>query len=82
MSFIVLEGAGGAAARLGRLIVPDRKPVDTPNFIDTASRGAIPHLTIDVLTKHTEVNGAYMALEDCESTHPTAYTDSLLTNQS
>lgn len=67
MAFTVLKAANGAAARLGKFAIPGRNTFDTPNFVDTASRGAIPHLTVDVLTKHTGVNGVYMALEDCRS---------------
>jgi queuine tRNA-ribosyltransferase accessory subunit len=71
MVFRTLQAANGAAARLGKLNLPQGIPVETPNFIDIASRGAIPHLTIDVMSKHTDVHGAYMALEDCKSSPQT-----------
>ncbi|KAJ1329774.1 queuine tRNA-ribosyltransferase accessory subunit [Microdochium nivale] len=58
---------GAAAARLGRLAFPrqrQRLPIDTPNFIAITSRGSVPHMTPDVVTRHTQLRGAYMALED------------------
>ncbi|KAH6658438.1 tRNA-guanine transglycosylase family protein [Truncatella angustata] len=64
MAFKILKAANGAGARLGTLTLPHRKQIKTPNFVDISSRGAIPHLTIDVLNKYTNVHGAYMALED------------------
>jgi queuine tRNA-ribosyltransferase accessory subunit len=52
-------------ARLGELALPGRKPIQTPNFIGVASRGVIPHLTPDNLTRYSSVGSVYMALEDC-----------------
>jgi queuine tRNA-ribosyltransferase accessory subunit len=68
MIFRLLKGtsADGAAARLGRLALPQRRPVETPNFLDITSRGSIPHLTPDVVGKHVRSHGAYYALEDCK----------------
>ncbi|OTB18155.1 hypothetical protein K445DRAFT_347192 [Daldinia sp. EC12] len=54
----------GGMPRAGRLSLPKRKPIDTPNYIGLSSRGAIPHMTPDVISKHVELNGSYMALED------------------
>lgn len=67
MLFKVLQAsvAEGAAARVGRLAIPKRVPVDTPNYFALTSRGVVPHLTPDVLSKHTRLGGMYMALEDC-----------------
>ncbi|QUC18882.1 uncharacterized protein UV8b_03123 [Ustilaginoidea virens] len=56
--------ADGCAARLGRLSMPGRRPIDTPNYTAVTSRGAVPHLTPDNVSKHTGVGSAYMALED------------------
>jgi hypothetical protein len=53
-------------ARAGKLTLKGRKGLDTPNFLGICSRGAIPHVTPDVLSEHTEVKGVHMALEDCE----------------
>lgn len=68
MGFEILKGAvkNGAAARLGRLAFAGRLPMDTPNYIGITSRGALPHLTPDTVSKHLPATGAYMALEDCE----------------
>ncbi|KAH9904962.1 tRNA-guanine transglycosylase [Xylariomycetidae sp. FL2044] len=52
------------AARTGRLRLPKRKPIDTPNYIGITSRGAIPHMTPDVVTKHSDLGGVHLALED------------------
>ncbi|KAG5987400.1 hypothetical protein E4U43_005085, partial [Claviceps pusilla] len=56
--------AAGCVARLGRLSIPGRRPIDTPNYTAITSRGVIPHLTPDNVTKHTNLTSAYMALED------------------
>lgn len=56
--------ADGCIARLGRLSIPGRRQIDTPNYTAITSRGAIPHLTPDNVTKHTNFTSAYMALED------------------
>lgn len=58
--------ADGCAARLGRLSIPGRKTIETPNYTAVTSRGAIPHLTPDNVTRHTNLGAAYMALEDCK----------------
>ncbi|KKF93938.1 Queuine tRNA-ribosyltransferase-like protein [Ceratocystis platani] len=59
-------GTAGAsqAARLGRLSLPGRPAMETPTFFAVASRGTVPHVTQDNLIKHTQVQGAFMALED------------------
>lgn len=60
------------AARVGRLAFHRQRarlPIDTPNFIAITSRGSVPHMTPDVVTRHTQLGGAYMALEDCELYH-------------
>jgi hypothetical protein len=57
-------------ARTGKLTLKGRKGFDTPNFLGICSRGAIPHITPDVLSEHTEVEGVHMALEDCEFEPP------------
>lgn len=67
MRFEILKGAlkDGVAARVGRLAFAGRQPIETPNFIATTSRGAVPHITPDNVNKHLQTAGAYMALEDC-----------------
>ncbi|KAL2197302.1 tRNA-guanine(15) transglycosylase-like protein [Corynascus similis CBS 632.67] len=66
MRFEILKGAlkDGVAARVGRLAFAGRQPIETPNFIATTSRGAVPHITPDNVNKHLQTAGAYMALED------------------
>ncbi|OLN84873.1 Queuine tRNA-ribosyltransferase-like protein [Colletotrichum chlorophyti] len=56
--------AGSSVARLGRLSLSKRKPMETPNYIAVASRGVLPHVTPDNLAKHANFGAAYMALED------------------
>ena len=56
----------GTEARLGRLHFRNRTPIDTPNYIGISSRGAVPHLTQDMMRDHTSIKGLYAALEDCE----------------
>jgi queuine tRNA-ribosyltransferase len=51
--------------RLGKLVVSDRKDLETPNFFAIGSRGVVPHMTPDVIATHTNFGGVYMALEDC-----------------
>ncbi|KAA8894680.1 tRNA-guanine(15) transglycosylase-like protein [Sphaerosporella brunnea] len=38
--------------------------MDTPTFIAPSSRGVVPHLSMDNLRDHTDISGAYVALED------------------
>jgi queuine tRNA-ribosyltransferase len=53
--------------RLGRLRVEGRNELDTPNFLALTSRGAVPHMTPDVVAGSTDIGGVHMALEDCKS---------------
>lgn len=55
----------GCAPRLGRLALPGRSAIDTPNYTSFTSRGVVPHLTPDVVSQYTTLPSAYMALEDC-----------------
>jgi queuine tRNA-ribosyltransferase len=64
---ITSAAADGSAARLGKLALPGRKAIETPNFIAATSRGSLPHLTPDNFKRHTTVSGVYMALEECET---------------
>ena len=66
--FELLKPAVGEAgvARLGRLaFAGGRRTMQTPNYLAVASRGVIPHLTPDNVTKHTTFDAAYLAIEDC-----------------
>lgn len=68
MRFDILKAipGNGAAARLGRLALPQRQAIDTPNFFAVTSRGVVPHLTPDTIAKYGSFPGVYMAMEDCE----------------
>ncbi|KAH7371842.1 putative Queuine tRNA-ribosyltransferase-like protein [Cadophora sp. MPI-SDFR-AT-0126] len=50
--------------RLGRLSLPRRRDVLTPDFFAIGSRGVVPHITSDVISAHTQFGGVHMALED------------------
>ncbi|KAI9744206.1 MAG: hypothetical protein M1818_002358 [Claussenomyces sp. TS43310] len=60
-----------SSARLGRLKMSGRKSLETPNFLALSSRGVVPHITPDVMIKHTKFDGVYMALEDFIERAPT-----------
>ncbi|KND93828.1 Queuine tRNA-ribosyltransferase-like protein [Tolypocladium ophioglossoides CBS 100239] len=64
--FEILSSAAtdGCAARLGRLAFAGRRAIETPSYTAVTSRGAVPHITPDNLSKHTSVETAYMAFED------------------
>jgi hypothetical protein len=68
--FFTIDASNGVTtdsnARTGVFNLRGRRGLETPNFLGICSRGAIPHITSDVLLEHTKVGGVYMALEDCE----------------
>jgi queuine tRNA-ribosyltransferase subunit QTRTD1 len=64
MAFFTFQRAALTLARIGRIEIPGRTPIITPNFIPITSRGVVPHLTPDNFTSATV--GVYTALEDCE----------------
>lgn len=51
--------------RLGRVTVEGRKPISTPHYVPLTSRGAVSHLTQDVVRDHTSISSLYVGLEDC-----------------
>ncbi|KAF4555223.1 Queuine tRNA-ribosyltransferase accessory subunit 2-like protein [Elsinoe fawcettii] len=59
------------AARVGRLVLPRRSPLPTPNYIANTSRGAVPHVTPDVLVDSATIDTVYLALEDFIERAPT-----------
>ena len=66
LSFVLRQGeVATTGLRVGQLIVPGRPAIATPNFIASTSRGVIPHVTQDVLSKLTRVPAVYLGLEDC-----------------
>lgn len=66
LSFVLRQGEfAKAGLRLGQLIVQGRPAIPTPAFIAPTSRGVIPHVTQDILSKLTRVPALYIGLEDC-----------------
>lgn len=52
--------------RIGRLIFQGRDPIDTPHYVAISSRGAVPHLSQDMMRENTSIRALYTAVEDCE----------------
>lgn len=52
-------------ARVGKLELPGRQPIQTPNFLANTSRGVIPHISPDVIDPQAPVAGVFTAIEDC-----------------
>jgi queuine tRNA-ribosyltransferase subunit QTRTD1 len=52
------------APRVGKLVIPGRKNILTPHFVTTTSRGAVPHLSQDVIRDHTSIGSLHFSLED------------------
>jgi len=67
MFSIVQATTTGIGARLGRLVLPGCKVIDTPHYLASTSRGVVPHITPDNFVRFTPINGVYVALEDCKS---------------
>jgi len=57
------------AARLGRVSLPGRKSLETPNFLALTSRGVVPHISPDVVGEQTDFCGIFTAIEDCRLPH-------------
>ncbi|KAI9822622.1 MAG: hypothetical protein M1827_000341 [Pycnora praestabilis] len=57
-------GVDGMYPRLGRLAFPRRTTVETPHYLAITSRGAVPHISPDMMKAHTNIKGVYIALED------------------
>lgn len=66
MDFVLLKTTGALAPRLGRLSLAGRKSIATPGFIGNTSRGVIPHISPDTYRKSIDLNGVYIAIEDCK----------------
>lgn len=56
---------GGLAARVGKFVLPNRKPIQTPHYITITSRGAVPHISPDIVRNSTSIGSLYVGLEDC-----------------
>lgn len=55
-----------SGARLGELTLRQRHRINTPHYVASTSRGAVPHLSPDNLARHTRISAVYLALEDCK----------------
>ena len=66
MQFQFLQVPATIGPRLGRLTTKSRKTIDTPHYVGITSRGVVPHLSQDMMQKHTVLKGVYVPLEDCE----------------
>lgn len=58
--------AGEDGPRLGTMSMRGRSTVQTPHYFALSSRGAVPHISQDMMRDHTAIMGIYSALEDCE----------------
>lgn len=56
--------------RLGRLLFVKRKAIQTPHYVAVTSRGVVPHISQDMMRKHTAINSVYLGLEDCKLPNP------------
>lgn len=66
LSFVLRKGElARAGLRLGQLTIQGQAAIATPAFIACTSRGVIPHVTQDVLSKLTRLSAVYIGLEDC-----------------
>lgn len=67
LRFVVESGTHSLPGpRVGQLLARGRPPIATPHYAPATSRGVVPHLSPDVLEKHTAISAVYMGLEDCE----------------
>lgn len=67
LNFVLKNGEfRKAGLRLGQLTIQGRPSRPTPTFIASTSRGVIPHITQDVLSKLADIPAVYIGLEDCE----------------
>lgn len=65
LEFAILKTTGALAPRLGRLSLAGRRSILTPGFVGNTSRGVIPHVSQDNFRKSADLDGVYIALEDC-----------------
>jgi queuine tRNA-ribosyltransferase len=65
LAFTIDSAVQRSGARLGNLAVKNRAPIATPNYVTTTSRGVVPHLSHDNLSRHTKIKSMYFGLEDC-----------------
>lgn len=58
--------AGEDGPRLGTMSMRGRSTIQTPHCFALSSRGAVPHISQDMMRDHMATLGIYSALEDCE----------------
>ncbi|KAK9459241.1 tRNA-guanine(15) transglycosylase-like protein [Lipomyces oligophaga] len=57
--------SSSSVGRIGQYFVnSDTKCITTPNVLIPTSRGTVPHITPDLLTKHVKVSALFIGLED------------------
>ena len=67
LSFVLRHGElSKVGLRLGQLAVQGLPVVSTPSFVVPTSRGVVPHVTQDLMSKVTRVPAVYIGLEDCK----------------
>ncbi|KAL9616737.1 MAG: hypothetical protein Q9160_008425 [Pyrenula sp. 1 TL-2023] len=65
LSFVVTHNKSPTLGpRLGDLRVASRCRIQTPHYVATTSRGVVPHVTPDLVCKHSKISSVYVALED------------------
>ncbi|KAJ5176824.1 uncharacterized protein N7482_002701 [Penicillium canariense] len=72
MTFSTLGSAAPVLApRVGKLALAGRQTISTPAHVPLTSRGAVPHISHDMVRKETAINSLYIGLEDfIERKHP------------
>ncbi len=66
MTFSILGSAAPVLApRVGTFALVGRQAISTPNLVPLTSRGAVPHISHDMVRRETAINSLYVGLEDC-----------------
>jgi queuine tRNA-ribosyltransferase accessory subunit len=61
----MLKSTASSLARRS-LISLTGKAIETPHYVAVTSRGVVPHVSPDVLARHTSIKAVYFGLEDCK----------------
>ena len=71
LGFVLRQGEfSKAGLRLGQLALQGRPTIATPAYVVPTSRGVVPHVTQDVLSKSTRIPAVHIGLEDCKYSQP------------
>ncbi|QDS68556.1 hypothetical protein FKW77_000074 [Venturia effusa] len=70
MIAFTLSSMSRSGPRLGQLALRGRATIKTPHYIANTSRGVVPHVSQDNLTKYCNINGLYVGLEDFVEKQP------------